>query len=148
MYGDTQQMRRYAAALREQGTDVRLLADQLVARTEAIGWVGRAADSMRERVRDRAGHLRAAAARHETAAVTLERHLAEVDRLTEAVATRERKGRRLVEEARARVGAVGGRHDEQPDRPIDPDPDDLTLVALTLPPTGHRDWLTLEIPGL
>ncbi|GAB2761053.1 hypothetical protein GCM10027020_11720 [Nocardioides salsibiostraticola] len=147
MYGDTQQMRRYAAALREQGTDVRLLADQLVARTEAIGWVGRAADSMRERVRDRASHLRAAAARHETAAVTLERHLAEVDRRTEAIATRERKGRRLVEEARSRM-AAGARHDEQPDRPIDPDPDDLTLVTLTLPPTGHRDWLTLEIPGL
>lgn len=137
MYGDTQQMRRYAAALREQGTDVRLLADQLVARTEAIGWVGRAADSMRERVRDRASQLRAAAARHETAAVTLERHLAEVDRLTEAVATRERKGRRLVEEARARGRSVG-----------DPDPDDLALVALTLPAVGHRDWLTLEIPGL
>ncbi len=148
MYGDPQQLRRHAAALREQGSDVRLLADQLIARTEAIGWVGRAADSMRERVRERASHLRAAAARHETAAATLERHVAEVDRLGEAIATRQRKGRALIEDAQRRVEAIRAQN-EDPQRPrVNPDPEDLALLNLSVPPTGHRDWLTVEIPGL
>lgn len=118
MYGDTAVMRRRAGQLREQGADIRATADRLVARSEAVPWRGRAADAMRDRVRERAGHLRAAAHAHDTAAESLERHLAEVDRLKEAVAEAERRT-----------------HDRYDD------------AAATWPPPGHADWLTLERPG-
>ena len=49
MYGDSGVMRKRAAQLREQGGDIRALADHLVAQTESIAWTGRAADAMRER---------------------------------------------------------------------------------------------------
>ena len=58
MYGDSGVMRKRAAQLREQAGDIRALADHLVAQTEGVAWTGRAADAMRERVRDRAAHLR------------------------------------------------------------------------------------------
>ena len=61
MYGDSEIIRRRATQLRDQGADVRALADELVARVEGLGWTGRAADAMRERVTDRASHLRVAA---------------------------------------------------------------------------------------
>ena len=64
MYGDTVVIRRRAGQLREQGADIRAAADRLVARSEAIPWRGRAADAMRERVKERAHHLRASAAAH------------------------------------------------------------------------------------
>ena len=61
MYGDTLVMRRRAAQLREQGEDIRAMAEQLVTHSGDIDWTGRAADAMRERIRDRAAHLRDAA---------------------------------------------------------------------------------------
>ena len=91
MYGDTDVMRKRAAQLREQGLDIRVLADRLVAQTDGIAWKGRAADSMRERIRDRAAHLRDAAVRHDAAADSLEHHLHAVDRLKDAIATSERR---------------------------------------------------------
>lgn len=118
MYGDTTVMRRRAGQLREQGADIRATADRLVARSEAVPWLGRAADAMRDRVKERAGHLRAAARAHDTAAESLERHLAEVDRLKEAVADAERRARERYADA-----------------------------AATRPPPGHADWLTLDLPG-
>lgn len=127
MYGDTEAMRRRAAQLREQGIDIRLTADRLVARTEAVAWTGRAADAMRERIRERASHLRDVATRHETAAESLERHLLEVDALKDAIAARERRAGTLVQDAA---------------------PDDRAVAAFTPPPAGHRDWLTVELPGL
>ena len=66
MYGDTGVMRKRAAQLREQAGDIRSLADHLVAQTEGVAWTGRAADAMRERVRDRAAQLREVAAAHDT----------------------------------------------------------------------------------
>ena len=84
MYGDTAAARKRVAQLREQSGDVRALADRLVAQAEAVPWHGRAAEAMRARIKDRAAHLRAAAAHHETAADSLARHLAEVDRLQAA----------------------------------------------------------------
>jgi hypothetical protein len=124
MYGDTAVMRRRAGQLREQGADIRAAADRLVARSEAVPWRGRAADAMRERVKERAGHLRAAAHAHETAAESLERHLVEVDRLKDAVADAERRAR--------------ARYDEPPDG---------GATGATWPPPGHADWLTVERPG-
>lgn len=112
MYGDTDVMRRHAARLREQGVDLRSLADRLVAQTESAGWTGRAADALAERIRERATHLRDVAARHDGAADSMEAHLEEVDRLKEAIADAER-----------RAGVDGP------------------------PPSGHKDWLTLDLPG-
>jgi chromosome segregation ATPase len=116
MYGDTEVMRRRAGQLREQGVDLRALADRLVAQTEGVGWTGRAGDALRERIRDRAAELNRAAARHEAAAESLERHLHEVDRLKEQIAEAEEQ-------------AAG----------LDP----TTFAA---PPPGHRGWLRAALP--
>jgi chromosome segregation ATPase len=120
MYGDTELMRKRAAELREQGVDLRAMADRLVARTEDVGWTGRAADALAERIRDRAAHLRDIAARHDAAAESLEAHLLEVDRLKDAIARAERRADHLAEDGR----------------------------AFPVPPPGHKDWLAVDLPGL
>lgn len=149
MYGDPDVMRRRADQLREQAADVRALADQLVARTEGTGWSGRAAESMRVRVAERATHLREAAAQHDTAADSLDKHLVEVEAQQEAIAAAERRACDLVAEARTRVAHLeraNADHDAAVRR--EPDPDDVVLCAFTPPPPGHRDWLDVELPGL
>lgn len=159
MYGDTVVMRRRAGQLREQGADIRAAADRLVARSEAVPWRGRAAEAMRERVKERATHLRTAAIAHDAAADSLERHLAEVDRLKEAVAEAERRLGGQVAEAQHRLEAAtyaDTTTDRPADRPADHTADhaaghaadhDRALSAVFLPPSGHADWLTLELPG-
>ena len=136
MYGDTAAGRKRVAQLREQGGDVRALAARLVSQAEAVPWHGKAAESMRERIRERAAHLRAAAAQHDTAADSLAAHLVEVDRLKEAIDVRSRKASTLVEDARTRSNEGSG------------DDADAALAAFTPPPAGHRDWLTVDLPGL
>jgi chromosome segregation ATPase len=140
MYGDTVVMRKRAGQLREQGADIRAAAERLVARSEAVPWRGRAADAMRERVKERAGHLRAAAHAHDTAADSLERHLTEVDRLKESIAEAERRLGGQVVEAQHRVEATS--YDDSA-----ADDHDRALATTALPPSGHADWLTLELPG-
>lgn len=137
MYGDTAAGRKRVAQLREQSGDIRALASRLVSQAEAVPWHGRAADSMRERIKERANHLRTAAAHHETAADSLARHLAEVDRLKDAIDTRAHKAAALVEDARTRESEAGSADDQ-----------DAALLALDPPPAGHKDWLTLDLPGL
>lgn len=136
MYGDTAAGRKRVAQLREQSGDIRALASRLVSQAEAVPWHGKAADSMRERIKERADHLRTAAAHHETAADSLATHLVEVDGLKEAIETRSRKATSLVEDARTRA-SEGGTVDES----------DAALLAFDPPPAGHQDWLTLELPG-
>ena len=136
MYGDTAAGRKRVAQLREQGGDVRALAARLVSQAEAVPWHGKAAEAMRERIRERANHLRAAAAQHDTAAESLAAHLVEVDRLKEGIDVRSRKATTLVEDARTRTSE--GTADDT----------DAALVAFDPPPAGHRDWLTVELPGL
>ena len=148
MYGDSDVMRRRADQLREQAVDLRALADQLVAQTEAIGWTGRAADSMRERVRERATHLRSAAADHDTAADSLDRHVQEVDTLKDAIADAERKATTLAADARTRVARLEAANEAEPDVRRVPDADDRTLADFTPPPSGHQDWLAVSLPGL
>jgi hypothetical protein len=148
MYGDSDVMRRRADQLREQAVDLRALADQLVAQTEAIGWTGRAADSMRERVRERATHLRTAAAQHETAADSVDRHVQEVVTLKDAIAATERKATTLVADARTRVARVEAANEAEPDVRRVPDPGDQTLAGFSPPPSGHKDWLAVSLPGL
>lgn len=149
MYGDTDALRRRADQLREQGVDIRALADQLVAQTENLGWTGRAAESMRLRIRERAAHLRGAAGEHDTAADSLDRHVQEVQLLQDAIADRERRAASLVADARTRVAQIEAANDG-----LDPavrrvaDADDEVLAAFSPPPPGHKDWLTVDLPGL
>ena len=140
MYGDTAAGRKRVAQLREQGGDIRALAARLVSQAEAVPWHGKAADAMRERIKERADHLRAAAAHHETAAESLAKHLGEVDTLKEAIDTRAHKATTLIEDARTRASASG--------EGARPDDADAALLAFDPPPPGHRDWLTVDLPGL
>jgi hypothetical protein len=148
MYGDSDVMRRRADQLREQAVDLRALADQLVAQTEGIGWTGRAAESMSERVRERASHLRSAAAQHDTAADSLDRHVQEVDTIKDAITDTERKATTLVADARTRVARIDAANEAEPDVRRVPDADDRTLADFTPPPSGHKDWLAVTLPGL
>ncbi|WP_408897097.1 WXG100 family type VII secretion target [Nocardioides sp. R1-1] len=148
MYGDSETIRRRARQLRDQGADVRALADELVARVEGLGWTGRAADALRERVTERAHHLRVAAERHVGAADALRTHAARVDEIRDEIAATRARVTTLVADARARIAVL-----PTPDEPgagpaVAPDPLDEALAAFTPPPEGHRDWLTVEVPGL
>jgi hypothetical protein len=147
MYGDTLVMRKRAAQLREQGEDIRAMAEQLVTHSDEVAWTGRAADSMRERVRDRAAHLREAANAHDSAAASLDKHLAECDRLGEAIAGIERRASSLVADAKTRVTRLESATDADDVRPT-ATREDQTLAAFSPPPAGHKDWLTVELPGL
>ena len=147
MYGDTLVMRRRAAQLREQGEDIRTMAEQLVTRSDEVLWTGRAGDAMRDRVRERAAHLREAANAHDVAAASLEKHLGECDRLTESIAGIERRASSLVADARTRVARLQGSPDEDAVRPT-ATREDQALVAFVPPPSGHPDWLDVELPGL
>jgi hypothetical protein len=120
MYGESDVVRRHAGRLREQGEDIRALADRLVAGSESLHWNGRAADAMRERVRERAARLREAAARHEVAAASLETHGAEVDGLKDVIGDIERRSRALVA--------------------------DGVLEDFDAPAPGHKDWLGVTLP--
>ena len=75
---------------------------------------------MRERVRERAARLREAAARHETAATSLEAHGGEVDALKDAILDAERRSRALIA--------------------------DGVLDEADTPATGHKDWLGVTLP--
>ena len=147
MYGDTLAMRRRAAQLREQGDDVRGLAEKLVTHSDEVAWTGRAADAMRQRVRDRASRLREVANAHDTAAASLEKHLAECDRLTESIADIERRASSLVADARSRIARVQASGSDDDVRPM-PTREDQVLAAFSAPPPGHKDWLHVELPGL
>ncbi len=150
MYGDPDVMRRRADQLREQGVDIRALADQLVAQTESIGWAGRAADSMRVRIRERATYLRAAAAQHETAADALDKHLTDVDKTKDLIGNTERRAASMVADARTRIAQIHTANDADADSGVrrDPGADDLALADFTPPPSGHKDWLAVTLPGL
>ncbi len=145
MYGDTEVMRRRVSQLREQGSDIRATADHLVGHAEQISWVGRAADAMRERVRDRAAQLRECAGHHDGAADALELHLQSVADTADTIAQIERTITELVAEARTRVARIGASGDPDGVERADAD---RQLLGFTPPPSGHRDWLSVELPGL
>ena len=140
MYGDSAASRKRVAQLREQGGDIRAMADRLVAQAESVPWTGRAAESMRNRIKERASHLRLAAGHHDTAADSLARHAVEVDALKDAIETIAHKADALTSDARTRVSAA--------DAASEPGREDAALLAFTPPPAGHKDWLTVELPGL
>jgi Tfp pilus assembly protein FimV len=140
MYGDSAASRKRVAQLREQGGDIRAMADRLVAQAESVPWTGRAAESMRTRIKERASHLRVAAGHHDTAADSLARHASEVDALKDAIETISHKADTLTTDARTRAA--------QADSAGTPSREDAALLAFTPPPAGHKDWLTVELPGL
>jgi hypothetical protein len=132
MYGDPTAIRRLAAGLREQAGEIRTEADRLVARTDAAGWLGRAGDALRDRVRQRALALRHSAALHDDAADALQRHAREVERLQRLIEEVERRVHRLADAARDRLGDWAARW----------------LDGFEAPPRGSRGWLEVEVPGL
>lgn len=148
MYGDTELIRRRVSALRDQGADVRMLADELVARVDGLGWGGRAGQAMRERVVERARHLRTAADRHVAAADALADHAEAVDGTAEEIARRQVRVTALVTDARGRIAAIAARNETGEGPQILPDPVDEQLAAFVPPPAGHRDWLAIDLPGL
>jgi uncharacterized protein YukE len=121
MYGDSEVMRKHASRLREQADEIRSLADHIVAQAEAVAWSGRAGDSMRERIRERAARLRETADRHDTAADTLESHTVLVDELKDSIADTERRATALLE--------------------------DGALPRFEPPAPGHKDWLAVSLPA-
>ena len=128
MYGDTTVIRRLAAELSDRAEEIRREADRLVARTDAVGWLGQAGEALRERVRERALALRRSAGRHEDAAAALDRHAREVERLQHLIEEIERRVRRLVEAADS--WATTWLHRFEP------------------PQAGSLGWLHVEVPGL
>jgi len=143
MYGDSTVIRALATDLREQAANIVTEADALVGQADECPWSGRAADAMRRRSRERAAALRRAAWRHLDAAEALERHAAEIDRVKDLIAALEQKALGLVTAARDRLGdLVAGARELVGDRA-----DDL-LDRFVPPPSGHHDWLDVDLPGL
>ena len=86
MYGDTNAIRGLAGTMRAHATAIATEAEVLLARAEETPWEGLAADAMRLRVRTQVQALRRTAQLHEDAAVALEQHADDVDRLKALIA--------------------------------------------------------------
>lgn len=143
MYGDTEAIRALATTIRGHGAAIETEADVLLGRAETTPWEGLAADAMRLRVRTQVVGLRQTAQLHEDAAAALEQHADDVDRIKALIAAIERKVMSMVEAARSRLAGLAGLLDT-----VLPDPVDELLARFVPPPTGHRDWLTVDLPGL
>jgi hypothetical protein len=140
MYGDTEAIRGLARTMRRQAVALRTEAEQLLALADATPWDGVGADAMRLRVRQQTGALRRTAGLADEAANALDAHAGEVDRLKALIAAIERKVTALVEAAKHRLAGLVDK--------VLPDPVDELLARFVPPPSGHRDWLTVEVPGL
>lgn len=140
MYGDTEAIRRLARTMRDQGEALRSEAATLLARAEAVPWQGLAADAMRARVRAQTAALRRTAELSDEAATALVHHADEVDRLKALIAEIEQRVTALVSAARDRLAGLVAS--------VLPDPLDELLARFVPPPSGHRDWLLVDLPGL
>jgi hypothetical protein len=140
MYGDTHAIRALAGTMRGHSAAIITEADALLARAEGTAWEGLAADAMRLRVREQAASLRRTAALHDEAASALERHAERVDRLKALIAAIEHQAMALVEAARSRLSGLVDA--------VLPDPVDELLARFVPPPSGHRDWLGIDLPHL
>ena len=148
MYGDTAAARKRVAQLREQAGDIRAIADRLVAQAESVPWTGRAAESMRTRIKERASHLRLAAGHHDAAADSLSRHAGEVDARKDAIETISHKAAALTADARTRASGADAAVSPGAGAEAESDGEDAGLLAFVPPPAGHKDWLTVELPGI
>jgi methyl-accepting chemotaxis protein len=140
MYGDTAVIRRLAARMSEQGTEIRHDADRLVEASQQVRWEGRAARAMRERMTERAVALRRTADEHDGAARALRRHADEVDRLTELIAEIAHRVLGIFEAATTRLAGLADRARDLVES-VAPDPADERLASFRPPPEGHKDWL-------
>ena len=140
MYGDTEAIRRLARTMREQSAALRDEASGLLTRAERAPWEGLAADAMRLRVREQTTALQHTAQLADTAAAALDRHADEVDRLKALIAAIEQQVLALVGAAKERLSGLLDA--------VLPDPVDALLARFVSPPSGHRDWLAVELPGL
>lgn len=148
MYGDTATIRRLADQMTEQAGDIRADADELVSVSQLVVWDGKAATAMRERMMQRAVALRRTADQHDDAAVALQHHAAEVDRLQERIADIARTVAGLVDAARTRLADLADRAMDLA-RTLLPDPVDEMLAGFRPPPADHKDWLEVpdRLPG-
>lgn len=140
MYGDTQVIRGLARDLRDQATEVRQEASMLITRAETTIWSGLAAEAMRAQAHARAKALRHTADLHDDAAAALKEHADAVDKLKALIATIEAKVTALVAAARDRLAGLVAS--------VMPDPVDELLDRFVPPPSGHKDWLVVDLPGL
>ena len=139
MYGDTRVVRGLAATLRDQADEIAHEAVDLVSLAEECPWSGWAAEAMRRRSHERATVLRRTAGDHREAADSLARHADEVDRVKELIAAIETRVLAMVSAARDRLGELV--------REVLPDRADELLDRFVPPPSGHRDWLDVDLPG-
>ena len=140
MYGDTEVIRGLARGLRDRGGEIRAEADRLRRRAEATPWSGLAADAMRLRVGEQVASLHHTAGLHDDAAEALELHATAVERIKALIAAVEARARALVAAAQDRLLGLAAA--------VLPDPVDELVARFVPPPPGHRDWLTVELPGL
>jgi hypothetical protein len=140
MYGDTEAIRGLARTMRGHGAAMHSEAGVLAARAEATSWSGLAADAMRLRVQTQVLALVHTAELQEDAARALEQHADDVDRLKALIAAIERKVMALVEAAKHRLAGLV--------EAVLPDPVDELLAGFVPPPSGHRDWLSVDLPHL
>ena len=124
MYGESDVIRRRVNRLREQADDIRATADKLVGQAEAVPWHGRAAESLRGRMKERATALRSAAEQHDRAGDTLAKHLKQVDLLKEQITEAEARAAVLLTEGLAVNGSVDG---------------------FEAPEPGHKNWLEVTL---
>ena len=146
MYGDTGVMRKRAAQLREQGATSARRPTSSSPRSTPSRWTGRAADAMRERIRDRAAHLREVAAAHDSAADSLERPPQQVECSRTRSPRTERKTDKLATDARARVAQARAADDPDGVHRA-PDPEDRVLAGFTPPPSGSQGLAHRRAPG-
>ena len=147
MYGDAAVIRRRASELDEQAVDIRALADRLVAGADSVGWTGRAADDLRLRMRDRAAQLRDVAGQHQDAGQALAKHAGAVGEVKDAIAGIERRVHSLIADARHRQAELAT-FDDAAGVQRTLSPTDQQLVDFDPPPPGHKDWLSVSLPGL
>ncbi len=131
MTADPAAIRHLARELREQGTDIRAEADRLVALTVAAGWQGRAGEALQARVRDQAAALRRAAARHDDAADSLERHAGVVEERLALLLAAQRRVGELLDAAGELAGGL---------------PD--LVERFVPPPPGDPGWLGVDVDAL
>lgn len=122
MYGDPHAIRRLAHDLRLTAVDLRAEGRALRGCLDDAAWTGRAAEALAALSRGRLTDLVHTATLHDDAAEALDRHAHEVEHLEDLIEGAERRFLRLLDGARGLAGR---------------------LVA---PASGHRDWLSFELP--
>jgi hypothetical protein len=133
MLADPNVIRGLARALRDRAEEIRSQADLLVGHADAVHWTEEAADAMRGRAIDGAGHLRRSAGLHEDAAAALERHAAAVEHVQVLIHQAWSRVTGFVHDVRTGVVTVG---------------DDVArwADAFVPPPAGAIEWLRVDLP--